>query len=144
MNLDLHKIKSLTVVTFLIFCITIVCPGIMFVFLFSRELFLETDTFKLILLSVSITMPISLINSLMIGLIQEPEKGDNLDDNLQLTVILGNIISLPIIYIPLIVKLFVDISLQCGVSIIIVLQIAIFIIVYIMEKLHSKSKRKKQ
>lgn len=79
----------------------------------------------------------------MIGLIEEPEKGDNRDDNLQLIIILGNVISLPIIYIPLIVKLFVDISLQCGVSILIILQLTIFIVAYIMEKLYSKSKRVK-
>jgi len=139
MNLDLHKIKSITFVTFLLFCITIVCPGIMFVFLFSRDLFLETDTFKLILLSISITTPISLINSFLIGLIQKPERNDNIDDNLQLITIFGNVISLPIIYIPLIVKLFIDISLQSGVSIVIALEILIFTVAYIMHKLNSKS-----
>ncbi|RXM47505.1 hypothetical protein BOW55_11035 [Flavobacterium sp. YO12] len=112
----------------------------MFVFLFSKELFLETDTFKLILLSVSITMPISLVNSFLIGLLQEPERNDNLDDNLQLIIILGNVISLPIIYIPLMVKLFIDISLQCGVSILIALEIIIFLLAYILNRLSSKSK----
>lgn len=141
MNLDLHRIKSITFVTVMLFCITIICPGIMFVFLFSRELFIETDTFKLILLSISITMPISLINSLLIGLIQIDIINDNIDENLQLMNIFGNIISLPIIYIPLIVKLFVDISLQCGVSIVIGLELAIFLIVYILNKLSSKSKK---
>jgi hypothetical protein len=143
MNLDLHKIKSITFVTFMLFCITIICPGIMFVFLFSRELFLETDTFKLILLSVSITTPIFLINSFLITLIQEPEINDNIDENLQITTIFGNIISLPIIYIPLIVKLFFDISLQCGVSIVIGLEFVIFLLVYTLNRLYSKSKDKK-
>ncbi|WP_129024148.1 hypothetical protein [Flavobacterium sp. YO12] len=140
MNLDLHRIRSITFVTVMLFCITIICPGIMFVFLFSKELFLETDTFKLILLSVSITMPISLVNSFLIGLLQEPERNDNLDDNLQLIIILGNVISLPIIYIPLMVKLFIDISLQCGVSILIALEIIIFLLAYILNRLSSKSK----
>ena len=145
MNLDLHRIKSITFVTFMLFCITIICPGIMFVFLFSRELFLETDTFKLILLSISITAPISLINSFLTMLIQEAqtdaETNEEVDENLQLTTILGNLISLPVIYIPLVVKLFYDISLQFGVSIVIGLEIAVFFGAFILNKLITKSKK---
>lgn len=37
-------------------------PGSLVIFVFDRELFMALDTFKLILLSLAITLPVSLIN----------------------------------------------------------------------------------
>ena len=64
MNLDLHKIKSLTFITIVFIIFSTICAGILFVLVYSKELFIQTDTLKLLLLSFAITSPFWILDVL--------------------------------------------------------------------------------
>ena len=121
MNFNLNKLTSVTIAIVLLFAVAIITPGTLFIFIFSRELFIELETLKLILLAISITLPIWVLNTYAFASLGGEWKKDP-EKNLRVSTVVGSYFSIPIICIPALVKLFVDISLQIGVVIIIGLQ----------------------
>ncbi len=116
MNIDLHKIKPVTFVTAIFIILSTLCAGILFIFIYSKDLFEKTDAIKLILLSMSLTIPTWIINSSIVVFFDE-SKHEDVNFSLQIFGLIGSIISLPVLYIPILTKLFINISLQTGVII---------------------------
>lgn len=50
----------------LLFIVGTFCPGILFIFVYKKDLFLKLDYIKLLLLSISLTLPLVLLNSILI------------------------------------------------------------------------------
>lgn len=50
----------------LLFFVGTFCPGILFIFVYKKDLFLKLDYIKLLLLSISLTLPIVLLNSILL------------------------------------------------------------------------------
>jgi len=141
MNLDLDKFKSITWLTLLLLIVTLIFPGILFVFSFNRELFLKLDLIKLILLGVAITTPIWLLNSFIMSIMSKEAISEN--ENLQLTGIVGSIISIPILYLPILINFFFNITSRTGVIILLSIQLCI-IIFSIIDHLVDVNKEKKK
>lgn len=138
MNLDLHKIQALTFLTILLICGCILFPGILFLFAFNVSLFKETDAFKLILLCASGSCPIWFINTFIFFLLHKRSEKANgqLDDDppmvtLQIYSILGSIFSIPVLYIPVLIKLYNDINIESGIAYALSIQILLIIIAFI-------------
>ena len=137
-NIDINKINLITFIFIPTFIVSVICPGILFVFMYGRNLFVTTDTIKLTLLCISISFPIWFINSIFIYYDLNYNSDKILkNDDLQFASILGSFITIPVIYIPLIIKIFCDISLQIGVMISIIIQLIILLIIFI-KKLRKK------
>lgn len=66
MEINVEKIKSFSATIFLQLIFGSLIPGILFIFLFNRDLFFTLDIFRLITLSISITAPVLTINSFLI------------------------------------------------------------------------------
>jgi len=67
-----------------------ILPGVLFIFVWNRTLFLEIDIFKLILLSISISLPIFIMNLLIIIISNgvKEKLGNDCEDDVTLTNIL--------------------------------------------------------
>mgnify|MGYP001190419250 CR=1 FL=1 len=140
MNLDLHKIKSLTFITIVFIIFTTICAGILFVFVYSKELFVQTDTLKLLLLSFAITTPFWILNSFITSLFDNRDE-PNVEENFQLYGLFGSILTIPVIYTPIVIKIFKDISLQVGILSAVSMELLI-IIILIFSELKSKKNKK--
>jgi hypothetical protein len=129
MNIDLDKIKSTAFVTILVITIALISPGILFIFMYSRKLFIQTDTLKLILLGIAISSPIWILNAFLASFNDQGDKKD-VENNLKVWGMVASIISIPVICVPTFVKLFFNINLQTGVLILIFVEIiaAIYLI----------------
>jgi hypothetical protein len=129
-NIDINKIKLITFIFIPSFIVSVICPGILFVFIFNENLFIDTEIIKLTLLCISISFPIWFINSIF-TYHKIYYNSDVLlkNDDLQFASILGSFITIPILYIPILIKIFYNISLQVGIIISILLQIIIILII---------------
>ncbi|EGQ8523149.1 hypothetical protein GQ853_24240 [Vibrio parahaemolyticus] len=63
---ELKGISAFHLVTSVTFLASIVSPGVLLVFQFKRELFLELETIKLLLLSISISLPVIFASVLLV------------------------------------------------------------------------------
>lgn len=142
MNIDLDKVKPTSIAMVILTVFVTVIPGSLFLFLFNRELFMDVDSFKLILLSLAITLPFFVINTL-IYLIWEGGLGEsNESDGFQIGVLSGSIITVPVVYLPLLWKLFFVLEWKCAVLVMAGLEILLFCFVVFFESSHSKNKAK--
>lgn len=66
---DLEKISANKVTVYTLLILTLISPGLLFLFLYLRGLFLQLDVIKLIMLSVAISVPILLINVVITGIL---------------------------------------------------------------------------
>ena len=80
MNFDLHKIRPLTYITIIFIANALICPGFMFIYFFNKQFFINIDTFKLVLMGICITMPLWVVNSLLILTISEKPKEADYED----------------------------------------------------------------
>ena len=84
--------------------ISTIIPGLLLVFLFREDLFMTVETVKLLFLSMGITMPVWLCNTLFFAFAIDEETVNKNDDEtrnyLQLTGLIGAFISIPTLFIP--------------------------------------------
>lgn len=134
MNIDFHKLKPITFVTVVLIFLATICSGLLFIFVFSRKLFIEIDTFKLLLLSLSITTPFWLVNSAMVAIISKDSKVDDVYDNIQITSLFGSFFSIPVFCVPILIKIFTDISIQYGVGSVFLSEFAMVVILLLISR----------
>ena len=119
-----------------------IIPGILLVYLFKPDLFLAVETVKLLFLSMGITLPVWLINSFLVAAVAE-EEGDNdehVKDNLQLTGLVGALLSTPPLFFPALIKMIVDISSDVAFYIGFGIEIIIICVMVVVAVKKSKKK----
>lgn len=122
-----------------------IIPGLLLVFLFRQDLFMEVETIKLLFLSMSITLPVWLCNAILFAVaIDEGDANDN-DDQvrtyMQLTGLMGAFFSIPSLFFPALVKMFVDISSDVAFYIGFGIEIVV-VILFIVAIRQSRKKKK--
>jgi hypothetical protein len=142
---ELHKIRQITWATLGIFIVGIISSGALFIFLFNKNLFLSIDLARLIILSLSITGPLWIINSMTIIFFDLlVDEGDEAGaDDLQVLGILGSVMCFPVIYVPILVKFFFEVSLETGVIIALVIEFIIVVLAFVEHKIESRKKKSK-
>lgn len=83
---DIEKVSANKISVYTLLILTLICPGLLSIFLYQRELFLQLDVIKLTMLSVSISAPILLINSILGASMDfapklKKESSENKEDN---------------------------------------------------------------
>ncbi len=73
---ELEKIKDDAFLVPLFTVIFLISPGILFIFLYMRDIFLAVDFFKLILVSIAITTPLILGNAALIAVLDEQKRNE--------------------------------------------------------------------
>lgn len=141
MNFDLDKIKRPVVAFFISFVIAVILTGILFIFSFNKSFFETHDLIIVILLGCSITSPIWLLNSIFVlYVINEPTNEKELFLS-EIAGIFASIVIIFIFYIPILIKLYFDLSFNVAVITVLALNLAIFIFYLIIHRADKKSKK---
>ena len=141
MNIDLNKLSSFTWAILFFTAISIICPGILFIYIFHLEMFLKLDLLKLILVSISMTIPVWLLNYFFTFL-ETNDKKNGTSDIIHLGFLEASTLTFPVFYIPIIIGYFSCLSSKSAVMIGIAIQILISILhvfVFLLKK-RSKSR----
>ena len=120
MNIEeLLKIEPSNWMIVLLICIATLFPGLLLIAIWDMDLFVSLETIKLILLSLSLTIPTWVINSLLVELHESPKcpKGE---DNIVASSIIGAIINSLSIYMSLIIWWIFDCAIVFLVSFILI------------------------
>ncbi|WP_412464427.1 hypothetical protein [Flavobacterium mekongense] len=129
MELNIDKVRPFSaIILFKIVCCLL--SGFLFLFIFKRELFNNLDIFRLCVLSMSITAPILILNIFMVGNNFGPKRSEVTEEIFHqsqgASAFMGALLSLAVIYIPILLGYFLKLKLQSG--IIWALSIQVFII----------------
>lgn len=120
MNIDFNKLKESSVLA--LACILMfISTGSLFIYIFNAELFFRLDFFKIILISISITAPIWSINAFLFKIFEI--KKENYSDSLQISIFIGCLFSIPVFYIPIILKFFFNFNTKWGILILLIVQL---------------------
>jgi|SRR3989344_6131697 len=98
-------------------------PGVASIFIFDKDLFLNLDWIKLVLLATAITLPLSLINIILL-IIQGAKNGSKTEDFLYFT--LGTTLAGLSIYVVLAISYFITMSLGKAISVALVSDLVVF------------------
>lgn len=138
MNFNFEKLKPTSWAMILLSLSATLLPGCLFVFLFNPILFTELETVKVILLGLGLTLPLFLINS-VIYVMWEGGLGESTDSNgFQTGVLAGSIFTLPVVYVPLLWKFFIGLSLKQGVLVLLGMEVIVFFLVLYLERPRNK------
>ncbi len=137
MELNIDKVRPFSaIILFKIVCCLL--SGFLFLFIFKRELFNNLDIFRLCVLSVSITAPILILNIIMVGNNFGPKRSEVTEEVFHQSqgaaAFMGAMLSLAVIYIPILVGYFFKLNLQSGIIWALIVQIFI-ILVFVVPKI---------
>ena len=146
MDIDFNKFSSKTWIALILIWITLISSGILFLFLYKNNLFTTLDIFKLILLSSSISTPIWLANCLVILIsFQEYFRNDKGLVDFLLLAISAALFSIPVFYVPFLIKFFFHNSTIIGIIWILCLQVVLNGTIFVsgfLEKKYKKQNKK--
>lgn len=74
-NFDIHKIQEHKIFSVALTGLTLVCPGVLFLYIYAKPVFLSVNTFQLILLACSVSLPVIIINTMVFVVIGNHPKG---------------------------------------------------------------------
>ena len=144
---DFRGIPPITWSFIVVMVIGTIIPGLLLVFLFRPDLFMSIETIKLLLLSMGITLPVWLCNTILAAIIMDKltstEKEDQVGFHLQIMGLLGAIFSVPALFLPAIIEMFVDLSPHVAFYIGFGIEIAIVLFGILLIKNDKKSNAKK-
>lgn len=106
--IDIKEIKSLSPLSWVFwttFLLTTISPGALAIFSFREDLFLLLDFFKLILLSMSITFPVWILNIVLVSMTTWDDSNNDGTTHLQTIGAWGGTLSSLPLYIPSFAKL---------------------------------------
>ena len=141
---DFKDITSITWFFVVTFLIGTIIPGILLIYVFHENLFLSMETMKLILLSIGISTPVWYLNTAIIMIATDDDKqysDKELKHDMQLVGVLGSLITMPVLFFPVLFKLFIDIQLKTAFYIVVVLEV--LVVVTLLLFFNSKKKTSK-
>lgn len=108
---DFKEIPPITWSFVVMLSIGTIIPGLLLIFLFREDLFISIETVKLLFLSMGISLPVWVCNTLLTAFSLNDgtkRKDDEVDaiHSLQISGMFGAVISVPTLYIPALVCLF--------------------------------------
>lgn len=112
-----------------VFLLATIIPGVLLLFSFDRGLFMEIDTFKMMLLAISITAPVWIVNIFIVGFNYNDKDEDDVESFKSIT-FAGSVISIPTLLIPIIVRFFITIPVLWAFIIGFVINIAMLLWAY--------------
>ena len=144
---DLEKIESKEFTRIFLVLISLISPGILVIFHFYNQLFLELDFFKLVIFSISLITPMIFLNFITVSFLdivssdksinKKSEESKSLD-KLYILISLTVIFTSFIIYPSLFISIFYSLAFSQFINITISASVLIFIISAILSKIYSK------
>lgn len=131
MSVNIEKVRPFSALT-LFQCFCLLLSGILFLFIFNRPLFLSLDLFRLSMLGISITAPVLAFNTLLVQSSFEYNRDDISEDQfhrvLGSAAFAGTLFSFFVLYVPILMGYFFDLSIKCGIALVLILQVLMAII----------------
>ena len=125
---EIRKIKADEYALIYGFVFSIAIPGLLAVYLHREDLFITLEIYKLLLLSAAFTIPIILLNSIVL-FVSELDNDSN--DNLLID---SMAISCLIFYPALLISFIFDIDYKGHIGIAVLCQVVVLYLIYIMRK----------
>ncbi len=121
-----------------VFLLATIIPGVLLLFLFDRGLFMEMDTFKLMLLAISITAPVWIVNIFIVGLFYNEIGEDDVAffKNIAAT---GSIVSIPTLFIPIFIRVFITFPVLWAIVIGVIINMLILMWIYYLYRMPPKT-----
>jgi len=141
MNLDFNKLSPLSFMTLVMVFFVTVSPGALFLFIYTRDVFFEIDSFKLVLLSFGITSPFWILNTLPYMFWDGAVVGDNKVSSPFIACLAGSFWTIPVVYFPILSHLFWDLSFKRICIMMIAIELVLFIIMLLTETVIKPSKK---
>lgn len=137
MEVNIDKVRPFSaLILFKVICCLL--SGFLFLFIFKRELFISLDIFRLSILCISMTAPILTFNSFLVGHYLGPKRSDVTDEIFHqatgVSAFLGALLSLVVLYIPILLGYFFKLNLQSGIIWILILQVFVILIFVVPKK----------
>lgn len=149
MDFGIDKIKAFSASTILGVLGGTILPGFLFVFIYSRELFLTIDKFLLCLIAPTTTLPFLVVNSglILIGMMKDQSAPDEISFNRSFaaTIYFGNILTACIIYLAILIGYFFDLTMKMGVLTVLITEtITVLVLIILMKPFTDTDEKKKQ
>ena len=140
---DIKKVAPLTWGFVVMFVLVTIVPGLLLLFIFDKQLFMEIETIKVLFLSISITLPFWALNTFLCIFYDDKKEDENqtVKVQLQLSGLFGSFFSLIPLYVPVIATLFFDFDYKVAAWIAISLELLMLIL---MRRDYMKSKKSEQ
>ena len=148
MDINIDKVKAFSVTTFLYLICGVFIPGFLFLYVFKRDIFLSLDLFRLTALAISITVPLFSVNGFLILMaLTKDEEGTPDEDGFHKvfasSIYLGSIMTIPVIYLSLLIGYFFKFTVSQGILTVIIIEIIMLIVLAII-MFYDSSKTKKK
>lgn len=120
-------------ITFGLF-VSVIAPGFLTIFLFKPELVASLDTFKLLVFSSALTLPIVALNYIAIGVNQDASNSDRHIE----AFLFSMLITCSIMYVALLISYFGMTSFKVHLGMIAIVQLVVLVISYFVGKKAKK------
>ncbi|MBN7802628.1 hypothetical protein J0A67_17260 [Algoriphagus aestuariicola] len=133
MAFDFSKLSPLSIMTLVMAFFVTVSAGALFLFVYSRELFLSVDSFKLCLLSFGITSPFWIVNTIPHFFWEGAGNADAKIDSPLIACLSGCIWTVPVVYSPIISSLFWQLNFRNALLMMLAVGLVVFVILNFIE-----------
>lgn len=140
MEINLGKFETSDWIHLIFLSIATIVVGCLFIFSFKRDLFIELDYIKLILLASAITLPAWLLNSSIAVIINMWTKAN---PDPKLMSLAGSGITIPIFLLAILLNYYYPVPCKWAVSGIIAIEIIILLIVICIQYYNEKKEKNK-
>lgn len=135
----LTPISTMTIV--MIFFVTI-SPGILFLFIYYKQSFVELETFKVTLLAFSINSPFWIINTSLYSLWEGAIEGNSKNNSHFMASLAGSFWTIPVVYIPILLKFFWNLDLKEAALVMIIIEGSLIPLIFYIENKKKVTIRK--
>lgn len=137
-KIDLSEFRPFSFAIILIVLAATLFPGILFIYIFNEDLFFKLETIELLLLSVSITLPVLLLNSYLYLAYSFDFSGtistEEMDRRFKIGAFFGGRYSIFMLYVTMAVGFFSKLSIIWGVIIMFGIELIFVVRLYIKNK----------
>ena len=124
--------------TYLLVLVCLSLPGTLFLYIHDKSLFLTADNFRFVLLSLSVTFPVFAFNTIIafLGIVREKLKSKEKEslDSTNMVLMIGGILSAPVLYFSIILKYFLGYSIFWFSTSIVIIQAIELVVVALIPK----------
>jgi hypothetical protein len=136
---QVKKLEAFHFVASIVGFVGIISPGLLILFLFKRDLFISLDLIKLILLSVSLSLPIILFNLFLWGALPDDSKESK--NTIAIDLVVALVTSSTVFYLPLAVTFLWGLGFHAYLWILVVLEVILAIIAVLISIVDSSKKK---
>lgn len=149
MDFGLDKIKGFSASTILGFLGGTIIPGFLFIFVYSRGLFMTMDKFLLCLIAPATTLPLLVVNSglILVGMMKDQSTLDEttFHRSFAATIYFGNILTALIIYLSILIGYFFELTMKMGVLTVLITEtVTVIVLIILMKPFNDIDEKKKK